>query len=281
MTDKTVLIADDDPGFLQALALRTQELGLHVRTASDGLQALKLVCEDPTDLLILDINMPAADGLSVCEQLMSEPTYSPLPVIFLSGRSDPETIRRCEALGAHYVFKDADAWPKLEPLIREILQGERAPARPWEAPAAATSPPKILVIDDDLQLAKALKMRLEAHGVDVLTASNGMQGFWMAQKGMPDVIISDYIMPRGNGESVLIRLKSNPLLKFIPVIVVTGRATSGENDRDLKYEMLHHRRAVAFFTKPLDFDALLDELRRHVKLGTVRPRSQEKSGAAQ
>lgn len=140
-------------------------------------------------------------------------------------------------------------------------------------PAAASSAPKVLVVDDDFQFSQALKIRLEVYGVEVLTATSGMHGFWKALKSNPDVIITDYIMPHGDGESLLIRLKSNALLKYIPVIVITGKTKGGDKDRDLKGDMLHHRRAVAFFTKPFDFDALLDELRRHVDVRTVRAAS--------
>ena len=104
---KTVLIADDDPSIVDALIVRCETLGLETQAAMDGLEVLTSVLADPPDLLILDIEMPAADGLTVLENLLGNETVPPFPVIFLSGKSDPETIARCEALGAHYVIKGA------------------------------------------------------------------------------------------------------------------------------------------------------------------------------
>ncbi len=104
-----------------------------------------------------------------------------------------------------------------------------------------------------------------------------MQGFWKALKSKPDAIITDYIMPNGDGESLLIRLNNNALLKQIPVIVITGWAGDVENCRDLKSEMLEHRGAAAFFTKPLDFDALIETLGAHVALRPPNTGHREKA----
>ena len=275
MAHKTILIAEDDLGFLQALKLRCQRLGVGVRTASDGPEVLKLVRENTPDLLILDINMPAADGPSVREELMNDPTYPPLPVILLGGRSDPETLRRCESLGAHHVLKNADLWVKLEPLIVALLRDQCAPIRSSLAPAPVSSSPKVLVVDDDLRTVQALKLRLRADGLEVLTATSGMQAFWTAVKSNPDLIITDYSVAKGAGKSLFSRLKIHSLLKSVPVIVITGETKGGLKDHGRRSDMLQDSGAVASFTKPLDLEALLDELRRHVRLHAVRPAFQK------
>ncbi len=275
MASKTVLIAEDDPGLLQSLKLRCQTLGVGVITASDGLEVLRLIRQKAPDLLILDINMPAADGLSVCEQIMTDPAFDPLPVIFYSGKSDPDTIRRCESLGADFVVKDAGTWEKLKPLIYEKLRDQRAMKRPLEAVATAPSPPKILVIDDDGFLSQALKIGLQVYHIEVLTAPNGAPGFSMARKSNPDVIVIDGNMPDSDGDPLLIRVKDDDQLKSIPVIVIGSGTKNEEKDLGREYERLYRAGAVTFFVTPLDFVAFLDELRRHVDLRVIRPRSQK------
>lgn len=123
-TGKTVLIADDDRDLLEVLALRCRKLGLEVRTASSGLDAFMEAASDAPDLLILDINMPAGDGLRVWQKLMHYPGFRSIPVIFLTGRIDPETLRDCDLLDASYVFKDHRAWPTIHGMIRELFQLE-------------------------------------------------------------------------------------------------------------------------------------------------------------
>ena len=89
---KSILIADDDKAFLDAMALRCENLGPRVHTASDGAQVLMQVSQNPPDLLILDINMPSGNGLDVAARLLQDPMIPPVPVIFCSGRSDQESF---------------------------------------------------------------------------------------------------------------------------------------------------------------------------------------------
>lgn len=270
---KTILITDDDPAFVEALARRCGNLGLQARTASDGLEAMVQVAKQPPDLLILDVNMPAVDGLSVCEKLIQDPRIPPLAVIMLTGSSDERTIRRCRSLGAHYVLKDMRTWSKLEPIICSILELDtgsdgtacRTPvAGAADAEAPAVRAPKVLVVDDDRDIVKALCIRLRACGLDVLRASNGMQGYWRTIKNRPDAIITDYMMPEGSGERFLTRLKENAATKNIPVIVLTGRKFAGRADHALRRDVVGRMGAAALFTKPYEFQELLVELRRHI-----------------
>lgn len=273
---KTVLITDDDPAFVQALARRCGGLGLQVRTAGDGLETMVMVAKQPPDLLILDVDMPSVEGLTVAEKLIEDPRIPPLPVIIVTGQSDEHTIQRCKSLGAHYVLKDTQTWPKLEPMIRATLGlGKNSSRTPRAAstadPRAEGDPsrpdaPTILVVDDDRDVTKAISIRLKARGFDVLRASNGMQGYWRAVKNLPDAIVTDYTMPEGSGERFLVRLKENVVTKGIPVIVLTGKKFQGRADLALKRELVGRLGATAFLSKPLDFDELLGELSRQIRM---------------
>lgn len=273
---KTVLITDDDAAFVQALTRRCEGLGLQVETARDGLEAMVMVAKRPPDLLILDLDMPSVDGLTVAEKLVEDPRIPPFPVIIVTGRSDAHSIQRCKTLGSHYVFKDTRTWPKLEPMIGAIMGLGGSPSGTARAAsvgdpqtdreASPPDAPTILVVDDDREITKAISIRLKARGFDVLRASNGMQGYWRAIKNLPDAVITDYTMPEGSGERFLVRLKENAATKRIPVIVLTGKKFQGRADLALKREVVGRLGAVAFLAKPFDFDELLDELNRHIKM---------------
>ena len=125
MTEKkTVLIAEDDSVMAQALKRRCWQLGLEVKVAGEGAEALQILREEKPDLLISDIDMPVMDGITLCSNLIEDSSIEPLPVIVLTGSSDPNTIRRCVALGTHYIFKDYNLWPKLKTLITSLLEEE-------------------------------------------------------------------------------------------------------------------------------------------------------------
>ena len=79
-----MLIVDDDPSVLRLIADHCARIGFDVETAANGIQALVKANWVRPDVLIIDVNMPEADGLSVCEHLL-HPMNEPLPVIVISG----------------------------------------------------------------------------------------------------------------------------------------------------------------------------------------------------
>ena len=128
------------------------------------------------------------------------------------------------------------------------------------------SAPKILVVDDDPNITRALWRRLRSVGIEVVRSHDGKEGMVLAITEHPDVIITDYKMPGISGERLLMNLKYNDETKNIPVIMVTGVTFGGGEDLALKRQVLGRGGAVSFLNKPLNFEALLDELRHHIRL---------------
>lgn len=121
----TVLIADDDEDLTQLLARRCQSLGLQVDIANDATTALRKINEIRHDLVMLDVDMPEAGGGLIVRQMMNaNEKLASIPTIILTGRSDERTIRRCHNSCSYYVAKCPDVWPRIEPLLNEILSGE-------------------------------------------------------------------------------------------------------------------------------------------------------------
>jgi two-component system KDP operon response regulator KdpE len=118
---------------------------------------------------------------------------------------------------------------------------------------------KILVVDDDPDLLRALRLRLRANNYDVATASDGYAAIASAQKEKPSLIILDLGLPVGDGFVVLDRLQNSDALSGIPVIVLSARDPQMNEERALKAG------AAAFFQKPADNDELLNVIR--VSLG--------------
>jgi DNA-binding response OmpR family regulator len=118
---KAVLIADDDRELVNAIALRCRHRGLKVLCAHDAFTALSMAKSETPDLVCLDVEMPAGNGLSVCEMLASDEGCRSIPVAIMTGRADPDTIIRCHNMCAYYVEKCPDVWSRLEPLLAELL----------------------------------------------------------------------------------------------------------------------------------------------------------------
>ena len=121
MSDNKMLIADDDPDLVDFLVLRCRDLGFDVRTAQDGITALRMACDDPPDVICIDVNMPGGNGLTACELLAEDERLSGVPVIILTGSTDRETVRRCHGLGSYYVPKCTDVWPRIEPILEQFF----------------------------------------------------------------------------------------------------------------------------------------------------------------
>ncbi len=118
---------------------------------------------------------------------------------------------------------------------------------------------KILVVDDELDVAKALKIRLKTSGYDVILAYDSVEGYTMANKEKPDLIILDIMIPGGGGFVVADRLKRDAATHHIPIIFLTG--ISGGEDRAYKAG------ASGYLMKPYQPEKLLETIHDALELG--------------
>lgn len=82
---------------------------------------------------------------------------------------------------------------------------------------------KILVVDDEPDIRDVLRITLEAEGFEVFEAENGEEAMKALETKTPDLILSDYKMPRMDGREFCRRIKKDILLRHLPVIMVTGK----------------------------------------------------------
>lgn len=90
---KTILIVDDDPGFM-AVVRDWLKADYKVAMASSGLQAIKWLGKNRADLILLDYEMPITTGPQVLEMLRGDSETSEIPVMFLTGRNDKESVMK-------------------------------------------------------------------------------------------------------------------------------------------------------------------------------------------
>ena len=103
MNQKKILVVDDDPHIREVISFALQKAGMEVLSAENGQQALTLFTASPTDLIVLDINMPEMDGLAYCREIRK---FSEVPILFLSSRDDEiDRILGLEIGGDDYVTK--------------------------------------------------------------------------------------------------------------------------------------------------------------------------------
>jgi CheY-like chemotaxis protein len=259
-----MLIADDDPSIVRLLADHCARMGFDVDTASNGIQAALKAGRVKPDILVIDVNMPEVDGLSVCAHLLG-PGRAPINVIVITGSRDPETLERCESFGAHYARKGPNFWNDFEAALAEIhpRMAGRISQSCTDAPAPAVRRrPRVLLIDDDHEINRFLIDRLEKCGLDVKYASDVRQGFRMACKEEPAVIVADYFMPNGNARYLLTRLRTTAATAKIPVIVLSGRQLNEATVQDLRRDICGHPGAMQILRKSRDTSALFETLKK-------------------
>jgi len=120
----------------------------------------------------------------------------------------------------------------------------------------------ILVIDDDALLREAIFRMLTREGFKVVMAGNGLEGLEQAQATHPDIITLDIAMPGFDGWQVLGRLKADPALKHIPVVVVTVL-----DDRAKGFAL----EAADYLQKPINREQLLGAISRILPAREVAP----------
>ena len=123
---------------------------------------------------------------------------------------------------------------------------------------------RILIVDDEPDVASYLEMLLRDHGYDTLTASNGFEAMEQARRTRPDLVTLDISMPEASGARFYKDLKTDPSLSSIPVVIIT--AVTGYGGDPYGYEkFLRGRRMVpspdGFFPKPIEPEKLLEAIR--------------------
>lgn len=113
---------------------------------------------------------------------------------------------------------------------------------------------KILVVDDEQDIAGAIAIRLKSSGYEVITASDGMEGLQKARIENPDLILLDVMLPKLDGYKVCRMLKFDERYKRIPIIMVTGKFSDEDKRKGLEVGADH------YILKPFDHKELLSAM---------------------
>lgn len=256
-----MLIADDDSAFVGLVAYRCTGLGFEVDTASNGVQALIKAIRTQPDIMIIDVNMPEADGLTVCARLLDS-SEQPHNVIVVSGSRAVETIARCHSLGALYVGKGPDFWSGLGSALSETFPGMAHSLKllPRQRKGAEIRErPRVVLIDDDASVELFLSSRLDKCGIELLCASSVEGGYRMACKERPNVILSEFSM---GVPYLLSRLRTTAETKDIPLFVLTGENIDEQTKRRLRQEVSGKPGVAQIFKKSFNIDGLFSALQK-------------------
>jgi len=120
-----VLIVEDDTSLSTALSLSLGKHGFATVTSRSGNRALELAQERRFAAVLLDLHLPDADGLDICQQLVDDRRTCDVPVIIVSGSDRPDILRRCRSAGCQYFIRKPYDPSALLILLRHAIDESR------------------------------------------------------------------------------------------------------------------------------------------------------------
>ncbi len=257
-----ILAVEDNPAILDFYRDFFGEAGFEVQTAEDAFSAITKHQQFKSDLIVLDLNIPAGGGMLVFDTLRNR-LNDPVPIIFSTGK--PELLPNLKNIcNVAVVSKPAD--PEfLMATVKRLLPrhfGQAVDNNPPPPPPPPRLPPavkqKILVVDDDVVILELYTEILSKAGFEVQTAEDAIGAVTVFQNFKPALAILDVDMPAGGGKKVFERLRIQ-LASSAPIIFSTGSPESVAGlERNLN---------VMVLKKPLTPEILLAAVRKLLKIG--------------
>jgi len=264
-----ILIIDDHVDNLELMSYLLKAFGYATLAASDGLEGLKLAGQEQPDLIICDIQLPGIDGFEVAKRVKSDAQLRAIPLVGITALAmvgDRDRVLQAGFDG--YIPKPiapetfvSDIETFLKPgqqrsgiRVAAVEAGE-APRRHLNGQTTQSHRGTILVVDDvaaNLELARSI---FEPSGFNVRLAADVDSAMESATEHLPDLILSDVNMPRATGFELLLRIKADPRLRPVPVVLITGTSP-----QDMIADHALAIGATKFLRRPIDSDILLAEI---------------------
>lgn len=116
-----ILIAEDFDDNRIALKLMLKLAGYKVLEATDGAQAVEITRREKPDLVLMDLSLPALDGLQATQRLRAEAEFQQLPIIIISAYDDQDNLDQAQAAGGTAYLSKPIEFEKLRTMIARLL----------------------------------------------------------------------------------------------------------------------------------------------------------------
>ncbi|MEM9776386.1 MAG: response regulator [Chloroflexota bacterium] len=246
--DKRVLVVDDNATNRNILIHYLDSWHMRTDLVDSGKAALERINSGHDyDLILLDLQMPGMDGLTVAEKLKQQPDYLSVPIIVLTstGHLSEEDVRT--QLLAKSVTKPVKPSVLFDVLIETLAIGESKtiskyrPAQPADKEIQLMSkilPLRILLAEDNLVNQKVAQKMLEKLGYRIDIVSDGLEAVEAVQARPYDLVLMDILMPNLDGIGATKRIHELiPVGKRPKIIVMTANALIGDRERYLEAGM--------------------------------------------
>ncbi len=262
---KQLLVVEDNEAERLSIVELIGHGDVEISTAASGAEALEALRTGAFDGVVLDLRLPDMSGFDVLERVQQDPALRALPIIVYTGRDlSEEEETRLRTMAKSIVLKGVQSPERLLDetalfLHRVVANLPPAKQRMLEQITqtnAALTGKKVLVVDDDVRNIFALSNVLERIGMNVLSASTGLEAISLLE-ATPDVavVLMDIMMPEMDGYETMQIIRAKSEFRLLPIIALTAKAMKGDREKCLEAG------ASDYVAKPVNTDQLLSLLR--------------------
>jgi DNA-binding response OmpR family regulator len=217
---QTILVVDDSATFREYLRTMLVKAGYDVVAAVSGEDALRAAADHRPAAMIIDGVLPGIDGATVIRRARLDAALRGLPCLLLTGSEDSGAeVRALEAGADAFARKEEDAEIILAKLAAIVRRGTAEAG----IEVRALGPRKLLAVDDSYTYLQHLGAELRAEGYDVALANSGEEALDLLAVQPVDCILLDLVMPGIGGTETCRRIKAAPVVRDIPLIMLTSR----------------------------------------------------------
>ncbi|HIK55425.1 MAG TPA: PAS domain-containing protein [Synechococcales cyanobacterium M55_K2018_004] len=209
-----VLVCDDDDSVQTVLQAMLEQRGYRAIAVGSGREAIQQAIARHPNVILLNLMMPEMHGWQTLEQLKQHPQTQEIPVIILSGLQ-PSGQQTLPGGIVDWLVK-----PPTEDQLFASLE---------RALNAQHAHPRVLVVEDDPDLAQVILTLFERHGIETSYARTGSDAIHLTQAISPSLLVLDLGLPDRDGFAVVDWLRQQNRLRWVPLVVYTARDL---NDRE-------------------------------------------------
>ena len=224
----TVLICDDDPSIRSVVNAMLVQRGYRVVAVGDGEAAVREAITLHPGAILLDLLMPGMNGWETLAALRRHEETQTIPVIICSAIPPDDDLPPRSTI-VDWVTKPFEEALLFQALHRALHQ------------SAVT--PRVLIVEDDVDLAQVLVAMFQRSGVETFHARSGREAIHLSQEVAPDLIVLDLILPEGDGFAVVDWLGQHDRLRGVCLVVYSAKDVSNADRQRL------HLGETQYFTK--------------------------------
>jgi len=255
----TILVIDDSVTFREELRTAFESAGHRVLTASSGEEGLRVAGAQRPDAIVVDGMLPGIDGATVIRHIRLDAVLRDVPCLLLTASEDKGAELRALDAGADTFVRKEEDLDVILAKLTAVLRRTTARTPGDEATRSLLGPKKILAVDDSVTYLHELTDALNGEGYDVVLARSGEEALELLAFQAVDCILLDLVMPGLGGQETCRRIKSAPVVREVPLIMLTAL-----ENREAMIQGLGAG-ADDYISKSSEFDVLKARVRAQIR----------------